>query len=419
MILILLPSYRAGSGCSGVRRDAKSPTYIRLTAEGTERGAHTHIRTRTRTHTHTHTQSITKASRANLRSRSGIFEGYSPEGSRGQSIMKRLRSGYTDSNDERAVKVHTFIKNLHFSVPLYRLREQKDRRECPKCHKRRLFYCYDCLTIVHPESHPPPLALPLNVYVVLHPNELRGKSTSLAASTISPDLHIVEYPAVPEQLEPEDTLVLYPSEKSVELHEVDHLDQYKNVVFIDSTWQQSKAIARDERVSKFKHVRIKSQTSLFWRFQNNDPTYLATVEAIYYFLREYITQVNTVKAQLEHSGSISSPSPPTEHQIESNDSKASPSASNEISPKTIDGAASSIETTAFYDGEVDDLLFYYINQYIGVQQRYTSGNANKYTDRHFSGYIIQNTSWDELVAAPLADGNASEKLTKAAREAIG
>ncbi|AYU82978.1 DTW domain containing protein [Leishmania donovani] len=330
--------------------------------------------------------------------------------------MKRPRGGYTDSNDERADKVHAFIKSLHFSVPLYRLREQQDRRECPKCHKRRLFYCYDCLITVHPESHPPPLALPLNVYVVLHPNELRGKSTSLAASTISPDLHIVEYPAVPEQLEPELTLVLYPGEQSVELHEVKHLDQYKHVVFIDSTWQQSKAIARDERVSKFKHVRIKSQTSLFWRFQNNDPTYLATVEAIYYFLREYITQVNKLKAQPEHSGRRLSP--PPVHQVESKDSKASTSASSEMSPKTADEVATSTDATAFYHGEVDDLLFYYINQYIGVQQRYTSGNPNKYTDRHFSGYIIQNTSWDALVAPPPADSNTSEKVTEPPRETV-
>ncbi|KPA86100.1 hypothetical protein ABB37_00363 [Leptomonas pyrrhocoris] len=305
--------------------------------------------------------------------------------------MKRPRCGYADSNEERAEKVHAFIQSLHFSVPLYRLREQHERRECPKCHKRRLFYCYDCLTVTHPESHPPPLVLPLNVYVVLHPNELRGKSTSLAASTISPDMHIVEYPSVPEQLEPETTLVLYPSEQSVGLHEVEHLERYRNVVFIDSTWQQSKAIARDERVSKFKHVRIKSQTSLFWRFQNNDPTYLATVEAIYYFLREYITQVNKVKAlkaSVEPSASASAvaSSGKVTGAVDTQKKKNDASDDDEVS------------NNAYYRGEVDDLLYYYINQYIGVQQRYTNGALNKYTDRHFSGYILESAVWDDLVA---------------------
>ncbi|KAK7196899.1 DTW domain containing protein [Novymonas esmeraldas] len=322
--------------------------------------------------------------------------------------MKRARSGYAETNDERVDKVHAFIESLHFSVPLYRLREQQDRRACPKCNKRRLYYCYDCLTVVHPESHPPPLTLPLHVYVVLHPNELRGKSTSLAASTISPDLHIVEYPAVPEQLEPESTLVLYPSEQSVELHEVEHLDQYKNVVFIDSTWQQSKAIARDERVNKFKHVRIKSQTSLFWRFQKNDPTYLATVEAIYYFLREYVTQVNKVAAQIEQRSSSSSsntvaaqlPTATPAPDAETREHAPCPSATEGV---VADSSSVGSSGDGFYRGEVDDLLYYYINQYIGVQQRYTSGDLSKYTDRHFSGYILENTSWDALVAPPAAD----------------
>jgi DTW domain-containing protein YfiP len=321
------------------------------------------------------------------------------------SNMKRPRSGYSDSNEERAKKVHAFIRQLRFSVPLYRLREQHERRECPKCHKRRLYYCYDCLTVTHPESHPPPLTLPLNVYVVLHPNELRGKSTSLAASTISPDMHIIEYPSVPEQLELESTLVLYPSEQSVELHEVEHLEQYKNVVFIDSTWQQSKAIARDDRVNKFKHVRIKSQISLFWRFQNNDPTYLATVEAIYYFLREYITQVNKAKKALKATGEqgagASFVTPPSEQIIDA----------SEEQKKEADEDA---DHAAYYHGEVDDLLYYYINQYIGVQQRYTNGALNKYTDRHFSGYIIRNTSWDDLVSPPTAQDAAAEGSKKSA-----
>ncbi|KPI85175.1 hypothetical protein ABL78_5763 [Leptomonas seymouri] len=319
-------------------------------------------------------------------------------------MMKRPRSGYTDSSAERAEKVKTFIQSLRFSVPLCRLREQHERRECPKCHKRRLYYCYDCLSVTHPESHPPPLALPLNVYVVLHPNELRGKSTSLAASTISPDMHIIEYPSVPEQLEPEATLVLYPSEQSVELHEVEHLEQYKNVVFIDSTWQQSKAIARDERVNRFKHVRIKSQTSLFWRFQNNDPTYLATVEAIYYFLREYITQVNKVKA-------LAASSEPSANESALASSDQSTSAVDAQRDDNDDSAGSD----AYYHGEVDDLLYYYINQYIGVQQRYTSGTLSKYTDRHFSGYILQSAAWDDLVA-PTAPQDACKTAPGKATE---
>ncbi|RNF07121.1 DTW domain-containing protein, partial [Trypanosoma rangeli] len=154
------------------------------------------------------------------------------------------------------------------------------------------------------------------------------------------------------------------SSQSTELGDLTDLDAVKSVVFIDSTWQQSKAIARDERLCRFKHVRIKSQTSLFWRFQNNDPTYLATVEAIYYFLREFI--VNKRQRSAEDS------------------------------------------TPPLYRGEVDDLLFYYINQYIAVQQRYSHNATMQYTTRHFDGYILPSSCWDELVAFPqlLPDSNA-------------
>ncbi|CAD2216879.1 DTW domain-containing protein [Angomonas deanei] len=271
--------------------------------------------------------------------------------------MKRGR-GYEEDNSARAKAAKEFIENLHFSKSLLDLRAVTERRPCPKCGKRRLYYCYDCLTVTHPEVHPPPLSLPLEVHVILHPNEIRGKSTSLAASTISPDLHITSYPDVPASLSPEDTLVLYPSAQSVGIEEVEHLERYRHVVFIDSTWQQSKGIARDERVSRFKHVRIKSQTSLFWRFQNNDPSYLATVEAIYYLLREFVVQRNKT-------------------QSETKDSK---------DEKEAD------EVKRYYHGEVDDLLFYYINQYIEIQERYNTGKE-KFTDRHFDGYVLENVDW--------------------------
>lgn len=39
----------------------------------------------------------------------------------------------------------------------------------------------------------------------------------------------------------------------------------KYVVFIDATWQQSKKIARDERLSGLKRVMITKQKTLFWR----------------------------------------------------------------------------------------------------------------------------------------------------------
>lgn len=281
--------------------------------------------------------------------------------------MKRPRSGYQESNEERLQNVKEFISSLKFSVPLFKVHEQDQRRECPTCRKKRLHYCYDCLTVVHPESHPEPVALPLNVYVLLHQGELRSKSTSLAASTISPDIHIVQYPDVPSTLSPESTLLLYPSEKSVELHEIKNLEQYKNVVFVESTWQKSRGVAHDERVSQFKHVRIPAKTTLFWRFQNNDPSHLATVEAIYYFLRAFIVEKNRALSAVNGSAPIE----------EEKDA-----------------------IRRYYHGEVDDILLYYIHQYICVQQRYSEGDEH-YTDRHFEGYILKGASWSSFLTKPV------------------
>ncbi|XP_071804032.1 tRNA-uridine aminocarboxypropyltransferase 1-like [Asterias amurensis] len=63
---------------------------------------------------------------------------------------------------------------------------------------------------------------------------------------------------------------------------------YDRVIFIDSTWNQFGVIIRDERLAEFKRVILTSRTTTFWRTQLKKPdTYLATIEAIYYFLVDY------------------------------------------------------------------------------------------------------------------------------------
>lgn len=302
--------------------------------------------------------------------------------------MKRLRNSCANPYEgktpaERGADVRAFLEELRFSVPMLSL-DGAGRDACPKCNKRRQYYCYDCLEVCRPQSHPPALHLPIKVYVILHPGEIRGKSTSLAASTISPDITIVTYPEVPSHLSPEDTVVLYPSEQSVGVDELfsqvapvegtssstatSAAIKYKNVVFIDSTWRQSRQIARDERVKAFKHIRIKSRVSLFWRFQDNDPSYLATVEAIYYFLREFVTASN-------RAASLT---------------------------KGVEGDAEQ----SFYHGEVDDLLYYYVHQYITIQRQYaapaitgdeTATAKKEFTTRHFEGYVVEGVDWNAIL----------------------
>ena len=341
--------------------------------------------------------------------------------------MKRLRDGtapYAESAEVRANGTKEFIKGLNFSVPLSSLRNVT-RKQCPKCERRRQFYCYDCLAVANPETHPAPVSLPIKVHVIFHPGELKSKATSLAAAVISPDVHVVMYPDIPSDLTPEDTLILYPSAQSVNIDEIptEEFRNYKNVVFVDATWQQSKGIARDERIKSFKQVRIRAQTSLFWRFQENDPSYLATVEAIYYFLREFIVR---------------------KRELEATDAAAAAADSAAAAPTTATDAEQEDKVRKYYKGEVDDIILYYIHQYILVQESYQKGGAaateaattaaaevdaaaasaspaaeaeasadggakqtpvnnpsnegRQFTKRHFEGYLLGNVDWKDVLA---------------------
>lgn len=58
-------------------------------------------------------------------------------------------------------------------------------------------------------------------------------------------------------------------------------------VFIDSTWNQSKGIYKDDRLKNIPCVVIQNRISQFWRHQKGSPRwYLATIEAIHQFLVE-------------------------------------------------------------------------------------------------------------------------------------
>lgn len=58
-------------------------------------------------------------------------------------------------------------------------------------------------------------------------------------------------------------------------------------VFIDSTWNQSKGIYKDERINHLPCVVLQNRASQFWRHQKGSPRwYLATIEAVHQFLVE-------------------------------------------------------------------------------------------------------------------------------------
>eukprot|EP00667_Euglena_gracilis_P022488 EG_transcript_25081 len=216
------------------------------------------------------------------------------------------------------------LSGLKFSAPLSGITDLP-RKECGKCKRKRKYYCYNCVLPIYPERHQCALRLPLQLHVYKHFKEKNSRTTSLHAAIVSPDVHIYTYPDLGPDLDPSETLVLYPSPDAVPLSQIEDLTKYKNAVVIEATWQQSRCISREPKVCQFKRVRLDHHRSIFWRYQKKDDTFLATIEAIYFFFVEYRNAV------LAKEGS-----------------------------------------EARYDGEYDDLLFFYSHMYQTIQQFYKS-----------------------------------------------
>ena len=217
-----------------------------------------------------------------------------------------------------------FVGGLKFTQPVSVL-EEKDvvvRTACATCGKRRQYFCYDCVKPTVPRAHPRDVKLPVKVKVLLHRQEHKGKATSVHAGVLSSDVALHVHPDLPTDTNPETTLLVYPSDDAKTLDEMaaeGSLDKVETLVFIDSTWQQSKSICRDENVRKIgRPVQLNEYRTLFWRYQNTgDERFLATIEAIYYLLRDlHIARGNK------------------------------------------------------YVGQFDDILYYYVHQYAVIQERY-------------------------------------------------
>ncbi|XP_078375696.1 tRNA-uridine aminocarboxypropyltransferase 1-like isoform X2 [Oculina patagonica] len=177
-----------------------------------------------------------------------------------------------------------------------------ERRPCPKCQASRKYYCYVCyVTVGLDRSLIPTVNLPIKVDIIKHQGELVGKSTATHACILAPgEVTIYNYPEVPKFQEKEKVIIVFPSEDAITLemirqnhdrqtqHLADTSAVLHRVVFIDSTWQQCHRIITDKKLEKLQKVKLESAVTHFWRPQRKKPdTCLATIEAIYYFFKEY------------------------------------------------------------------------------------------------------------------------------------
>jgi hypothetical protein len=206
------------------------------------------------------------------------------------------------------------------------------RHPCPKCGKSRKYFCYTCyVPIAELEALLPVVKLPIKIDIIKHKHEIDGKSTAGHAAVLAPcDVSIYTYPDIPDY-SGENVVLIFPSQNAMSISQLvrkenhDHFTKSNNVpleelprgfnrstlmttalkscdsisvnsltdlpvtraIFIDSTWNQSKGIYKDEKIRKIPCVVIQNRVSQFWRHQKGSPRwYLATIEAIHQFFIE-------------------------------------------------------------------------------------------------------------------------------------
>lgn len=180
------------------------------------------------------------------------------------------------------------------------LREFDGKGLCTQCGHTMKFYCYDCL-VPSPALHgqlPHGLSLPTHVLLWKHPSERSSKATGLQSKILAPsDVTVIarhpseaggEGDSLIAPYEPSRTLLLYPCDDAQPINVVDPAS-YDALVVIEATWQQSRAMVNTLRRT---HAAIRPVTlsarieTKFWRHQDVGPHCLATIEAIYYALRD-------------------------------------------------------------------------------------------------------------------------------------
>lgn len=212
------------------------------------------------------------------------------------------------------------------------------RYTCPQCHSSRRYYCYKC-ALVAPGVVLPTVRLPVRKVIVLKDErELDSKSTAVHAKMLCHDqVDLVSVKFDPRGNDPIPlpsssglSIILFPSEDAVQCDQVDwwEVDQ---VVVIEGTWSQGKAIERRLPGNVKRVVLPLHRKTAFWRYQQLGEHCLSTIEAIHALMQ-------------------------------------------------VIGAATGNHNTT------DDLLWFYSHQYHLIQNHYKDTDR-PFTHRHRPGYI--------------------------------
>jgi DTW domain-containing protein YfiP len=107
---------------------------------------------------------------------------------------------------------------------------------------------------------------------------LKSKSTSIHAKILaSDDVTLYEFPEFPDfRQNSREVLLLFPSEVFSERFAISIIQDaqfvedtdftgVKRLIVIDSTWQQTKKMLKDERLDSLPCVKIRTHKTNFWR----------------------------------------------------------------------------------------------------------------------------------------------------------
>lgn len=174
-----------------------------------------------------------------------------------------------------------------------------DRSECPQCHRKVKFFCYHCVWLVPElEGKLPQVDLPVPLTVLMDHRELSGKSTAIHARFLTRPqqchIHKVDPKGRPEHIRAlldelardGNVALLFPDSAAATSDAVDW-SSIRQVVAIDGTWSQAKAINRVLKNAdpglkgRITWVQLRGGASTrFWRYQSLGPHCLSTIEAI-------------------------------------------------------------------------------------------------------------------------------------------
>lgn len=164
------------------------------------------------------------------------------------------------------------------------------RVKCPVCESFRMYFCYECCVPLVNDF--PQVILPVKALVLKCKKEPRSKSSVVILKVLCPETsEIIDCLGEDDSISdfPDGTLLLYPGKGSKSFAEFtdEELLSFKSLVFIDSTWQQSKSMMRNQKVASLPMVKLENHTTAFWRYQNESKNSLATIEAVYYAYVDY------------------------------------------------------------------------------------------------------------------------------------